>query len=266
MAVVMAAPVISGCSSTSDPSPSSDSTQGASSSNLLFYDWEENLLGPAKDLLDPDPSVSQETLHGEQLQKWIGAGRLPTEGFNRLLISEGAEPSRDAAHELAAVEESAGRAPQGAIVVTEQAVDLNGRPTGEPGYFVLNNDPALTGADIRDPLQETDSNGSPNVTFSFSDKGQKAFQDVTRQIAERGLAKAIGPVDAVQAAALSDHIAIVFGGKVLSRPIVNFAENPDGIEGRTGMQVTGGLNLDGAKRLAQELRTQDDSPTEKDRS
>ena len=39
---------------------------------------------------------------------------------------------------------------------------------------------------------------------------------------------------AEQAAALSGHFAVILDNEVQSRPIINFAENPDGIDGRTG--------------------------------
>ena len=37
-----------------------------------------------------------------------------------------------------------------------------------------------------------------------------------------------------QAGALSGHFAVVLDNEVKTRPIINFAENPDGIDGRTG--------------------------------
>ena len=44
--------------------------------------------------------------------------------------------------------------------------------------------------------RNTGQNSEPNVTFNFTDKGREAFQEVTRQIAQRGQAQAIGPVSA----------------------------------------------------------------------
>ncbi|HEX2706528.1 MAG TPA: protein translocase subunit SecF, partial [Solirubrobacterales bacterium] len=76
--------------------------------------------------------------------------------------------------------------------------------------------------------------------------------EVTRKIAQRGQAQAIGPVSAEEAGALSGHFAVVLDNEVKSRPIINFAENPDGIDGRTGAQISGGFN---SPEEAQELAT-----------
>ena len=39
----------------------------------------------------------------------------------------------------------------------------------------------------------------------------------------------------------SGHFAVVLDNEVKTRPIINFAENPDGIDGRTGAQISGGF-------------------------
>ncbi|HEX8958409.1 MAG TPA: protein translocase subunit SecF, partial [Solirubrobacterales bacterium] len=86
----------------------------------------------------------------------------------------------------------------------------------------------------------------------FTEKGREAFQEVTRRIAQRGQAQAIGPVSEQAAEATSGHFAIVLDNEVKSRPIINYAANPDGIDGRTGAQISGGFNSPGQ---AQELAT-----------
>ena len=97
-----------------------------------------------------------------------------------------------------------------------------------------------------------DEPARPNVSFSFTDDGREAFQEVTRQIAQRGQAQAIGPVSAEQAGQLSGHFAVVLDNEVKTRPIINFAENPDGIDGRTGAQISGGFT---SVQEAQDLAT-----------
>ena len=37
----------------------------------------------------------------------------------------------------------------------------------------------------------------------------------------------------------SGPFAIVLDGELVSRPIINFGENPNGIDGRTGAQISG---------------------------
>src|SRR6185312_16727876 len=144
--------------------------------------------------------------------------------------------------------------PAGTILVSEYPTDASGTvdKTAKPGWFALRDNPALSGTDITNPKQEYGEGNQPNVNFGFTDKGRDAFQEVTRQIAQRGQAQAIGPVNAEQAAALSGHFAVVLDNEVKTRPIINFAENPDGIDGRQGAQISGGFQDVGE---AQELAT-----------
>ena len=44
------------------------------------------------------------------------------------------------------------------------------------------------------------------------------------------------------AAARSGHFAVILDNEVQSRPIINFQENPDGIDGRQGAQISGGFS------------------------
>ncbi len=146
---------------------------------------------------------------------------------------------------------------QGTIVVSEKPSDANGQviEEAEPGWFALNDDPALSGTEITRPKQETDEVGQPNVTFGFTDDGRKNFQEVTRQIAQRGAASAIGPSSAESAETTSGHFAVVLDNEVKTRPIINYAQNPDGIDGRTGAQISGGFTSIGdAQDLASFLQ------------
>jgi SecD/SecF fusion protein len=136
------------------------------------------------------------------------------------------------------------KVPAGTIVVSEQPSDPNGKPVEgieNAGWYALKDNPALSGTDITNPKQETDELGQPNVVFTFTDKGREAFQSVTRQIAQRGQARAIGPASEEQAEAISGHFAVVLDNEVKTRPIINFQQNPDGIDGRTGAQISGGF-------------------------
>jgi SecD/SecF fusion protein len=149
------------------------------------------------------------------------------------------------------------RVPQGTIVVSELPVDPNGKviESAEPGWYALKDDPSLTGTEITHPKQETDELGRPNVTFKFTDSGRQAFQEVTRRIAQRGAARAIGPAAGQEAEQLSGHFAVVLDNEVKTRPIINFEQNPDGIDGRTGAQISGGFNSIGeAQELASFLQ------------
>ncbi len=136
--------------------------------------------------------------------------------------------------------------PPGTLVVSEQPVDAEGETIPEeehpPGWYALKDRPALSGTDIKNPEQNFDpTTNQPNVTFEFTDDGREAFQEVTRQIAQRGQSQAIGPVDPATAGSLSGHFAVVLDDVVETRPIINFVENPDGIDGRTGAEISGGF-------------------------
>ena len=153
--------------------------------------------------------------------------------------------------------------PQGYVILREEETpdnpdtDVDESETTPRGWFLLRDRPELTGDEIRNPEQQTDpTTGELAVTFDFTDEGQDAFQEVTRRIAQRGAAKpeAIQATTPEQAAAISDSFAVVLDGEIVSRPIINFRENPDGISGSTGAQISGNFTLQEAQDLAEFLR------------
>lgn len=286
---------------------------------LYFYDWQNNLVGPAKELSLDGGTRDREEVDKEVRQTWTEAGRRPTQDFNRDWIVQGAEPTmwhavnlaskqprndecenctsgdqyylfeEEAPHELISGPVTAKEdlyyndqghpipkegivkmVPQGTIVVRELPSDSDGKTietdenglwensSGEKvdpaGYFVLNDDAALSGSEIKDPQQSMDQFNQPNVTFEFTGSGRQAFQEITRRIAQEGQARALGSLTDDQAAALSGNFAIILDGQVVSKPIINFQENPDGIDGRTGAQISGGFKLDEAQNLAEYLQ------------
>jgi SecD/SecF fusion protein len=148
--------------------------------------------------------------------------------------------------------------PAGTIIVSEYPIDPETEEldeTADPGWYALRDKPALSGSDITNPEQTYEqASNAPIVSFEFTDAGRDAFQEVTRAIAQRGQAQAIGPVSAEEAAALSGHFAVVLDNEVKTRPIINFAENPDGIDGRQGAQISGSFSLQEAQDLATTLQ------------
>jgi SecD/SecF fusion protein len=144
------------------------------------------------------------------------------------------------------------KVPQGTAVVAEEPQNSSGETIegAEAGWYALKDEPALSGTEITGPKQEFGPNHEPNVTFGFTDEGRDAFHEVTRNIARRGQESSIGVPGSEEVEALSGHFAVVLDNEVKTRPIINFAENPDGIDGRTGAQISGGFNSVGE---AQEL-------------
>jgi SecD/SecF fusion protein len=147
--------------------------------------------------------------------------------------------------------------PPGVVLVQMYPLDTEGRPdeTAEPGWFAIKDQPALSGNDISNPEQVYEpTTNEPVVAFDFTGGGQDAFQEVTRRIAQRGQAQAIGPVSPEEAERLSGHFAVVLDNEVKTLPIINFAENPDGIDGRTGAQIGGSFTVEEAQDLATTLQ------------
>jgi SecD/SecF fusion protein len=118
---------------------------------------------------------------------------------------------------------------------------------------VLQDNPALSGTDIRNPEQNFDQQGgnSPIVTFDFTDKGRRAFQDTTRAIAIRGLDNAPPGSNPVGA---SHHFAIALDNELVSTPYINFRENPDGIDGATARRSPAASRSRRAQNLAKLLK------------
>ncbi|MGA8745106.1 MAG: hypothetical protein WB507_04495 [Solirubrobacterales bacterium] len=142
--------------------------------------------------------------------------------------------------------------PAGTVLVSELPTNRSGSldASAQPGWYALRDRPALSGSEITDPLVGAGPAGEPSVTFAFTKKGRQAFQAVTKEIAQFGRSEAIGKISAEQAAALSGHFAVILDNEVKTRPIINFAENPQGIEGRTGAEISGGFHT---KQQAREL-------------
>jgi SecD/SecF fusion protein len=150
--------------------------------------------------------------------------------------------------------------PQGTVVATaptNPSLTLSPAELSKSPQFVLKDRPALNGTEITNPQQNFDpTTNQPNVTFDFTGSGQTAFQDVTATIATRGNATAPpGTFSSAQADQYSQHFAIVLDNQVFSNPIINFVDNPSGIDGRTGAQISGNFNIGSAQDLATILQT-----------
>jgi SecD/SecF fusion protein len=142
--------------------------------------------------------------------------------------------------------------PQGITVIqAERPANLkNTKING--GYYVLEDDSELSGSDIKDPKQSFDPRtNEPIVTFNFSKKGRQAFARVTKRIAQRGsevLLPGASNQDKFQ------HFAITLDDQIVSRATIDFIENPEGIDGRTGAQINGIGSIQETQDLAENLR------------
>jgi preprotein translocase subunit SecD len=133
-----------------------------------------------------------------------------------------------------------------------------------PYYYLFKYDPdntehpipELTGADLNLKGTRNDIDpvaAEPVVLMSFTDSGAKKFQTITQTLAERGRTlhneRGGDPQNYFQ------QFAIVLDREMRSAPTIDFNQNPAGIPGDNGAQITGIGSLNEAKDLALVLQT-----------
>ncbi|MEQ9092677.1 MAG: protein translocase subunit SecD [Miltoncostaeaceae bacterium] len=142
------------------------------------------------------------------------------------------------------------RVPAGVFLAYTEEAELQTRESSNlvRNWFVFNNNPGLTGADVtesRAAVQTRAGGGNESiVTMQFTDDGRRKFADVTRQLALDG---------SVQGELLS--FAIILDGEIVSTPTIDFQEYPFGIDGRNGAQIQGDFSTDEADTLAKQINS-----------
>ncbi|MDQ6749217.1 MAG: protein translocase subunit SecD [Actinomycetota bacterium] len=255
---------------------------------LYFYDWEASVLGRDGKPNPSDPNVTGGPSAGQAggLSYYdavaLGAKRPPmnldkatvsgqfflVDDKQKKVLQGPAESANDLVSELPGGEAPRGdrviKVNQGTLVVqAEPATDAQGKKAKKPPdrYFVLNDAPALSGKELTNIKQSfangTGAGGSPNVTFSFSDKGRSAWQRVTRTIAQRGQQQEVPGQSAApgQAPPSAQHFAAVLDGQLITVPFIDYKQNPDGIDGSNGADIEGGFTIQSAQDLARNLQT-----------
>ena len=137
--------------------------------------------------------------------------------------------------------------PQGTRVL--QAVGPTGASFASPSaqFFVMRDDAALTGHDIRAAGAGADASGQPAVTLGFTPGGEGAFHSATRDIARRGAdVSLVGE-------SLNQHFAVVLDNRLLTVPSIDFRQYPDGIQ-TDRADIAGGFTRQSAADLATQLR------------
>jgi SecD/SecF fusion protein len=141
--------------------------------------------------------------------------------------------------------------PRGIVVI--EATRAPNQPDDVNNYFVIEDDSELSGADIKNPEQNTDQTTSePIVTMEFTDKGREAFATVTKRLAQRG-SEIIAPPGTDRDQTLQ-RFAITLDDEIVSLATIDYRENPEGIDGRTGAQINGIGTLQETQDLAESLR------------
>jgi len=253
---------------------------------LQFYDWEKNVLGKDCKPAPTDFSVTGGSSAGRQggaklYDALARARRCPPvtnlnspTGEKFYLVDDkkreviaGPEESEKTLRDSEAAKDASEvarvvKVNEGTTVVQAESINPNADATapGPDSWFVLRDDVALAGTDIKNPEQNFDSGpgstGGPNVTFDFTDTGRKKWQGVTREIVQRGQSFVVTadgqPVQDVESRA--QHFAIVLDDQLVSVPFIDFQQNPDGIDGSAGSQISGGFTTKSAQALANQLK------------
>jgi SecD/SecF fusion protein len=234
--------------------------QVGSTAQMYFYDWEPNVIPP------PGSNNPTETPFPRLFDAVQLAAKQPSEckgcttGPRFYLFGKRSEQliaGPEQARSDLFVDQPGHKQPPGSVVVEVPQGTLvvladKQNPDEPDRWYVIHDRPELSGTDITNPEQNYDPNtNQPNVTFGFTGDGRTKFQDVTRRIAQRGAAQHLPGNDP---AADSGHFAIVLDNEIVSRPIINFQENPDGIDGRQGAQISGSFTLNQAQDLAEFLK------------
>ena len=244
--------------------------QVGSTAQLFFYDWEANILD--EDCrTDPDENSSgKQPITGfYRAVQQAGKCKAQADGNNNAADAprfyafdktskrplNGGAPSESRAAVLDDLPQDVDPAdvevlqiPEGILVVRDAKPDAEAPDPDR--FWVIQDNPALSGTDIRNPEQNFDETRQPVVTFDFTDKGREAFKRITANIAERGVDNAL-PGDNPTLA--SQHFAIVLDDELISAPYINYQENPEGIDGSTGAQISGSFTIPEAQDLARIL-------------
>jgi SecD/SecF fusion protein len=181
-----------------------------------------------------------------------GKPTCPAEETEQNLYADGYKPP-------AGAKVKAVRINPGTVLVQARPVEsASGKVTqaSPNSWYVLNDDPVLTGSDITNPAQSFDEGaggtGAPNVTFGFTSHGKGTFERVTKEIAHRGQE---AQLPGVSKEAALQHFAVVLDGQLITTPSIDYTKYPEGIDSSSGSEISGGFTITSAQNLAQELQS-----------
>jgi SecD/SecF fusion protein len=145
------------------------------------------------------------------------------------------------------------KVPEGVVVVEQEPAP--NQPPQIQRFTVLEDDSELSGDDIKNPKAASNpTTNAPVVTMEFTDKGREAFARVTKRIAQRGFDAATLQPGATDKQQFFQHFAITLDNQIVSLATIDFVQNPEGIDGRTGAEIENIGDFNAANDLAESLR------------
>jgi SecD/SecF fusion protein len=254
--------------------------QVGTTAQMFFFDWEKNVIGPDGKTAPQDTAVTGGGQAGSagcipQYEAVERAAKQPqrnnenqaiprskfylVNGKTKKVIAgpEALQSDLENSDKVVRYERRGGKGSvvnvkPGTIIVRAEVPDNAPKAQQNPDcYYVLQDSFALRGTDIDNPEQNFDQRTqAPNVTFDFTDSGRKKWKETTKQIAQRGQES----VGLLPADAANQHFAIVLDNELISVPYIDFTENPEGIDGSQGSEISGGFTIKSAQKLANELK------------
>src|SRR5437764_1554290 len=147
----------------------------------------------------------------------------------------------------------------GTVVLQAHPIEAaSGKVTNKSpeSWYVVKDNPVLTGADITHPQQGfnegSGGNGQPNVNFGFTGHGRGTFERVTKEIAHRGQEAQLPGVPKELAL---QHFAVALDGQLITVPSIDYTQYPEGIDAANGSEISGGFTITSAQDLANELQS-----------
>jgi SecD/SecF fusion protein len=258
--------------------------QIGTTAQLALYDFEPNVIPPNADVQNPEDRPYNrliDAVRAASKQPEVSLEQCQKQGctasgdlfylFDKNSLEPIGSPSEVKADLYKNLPPGVEKADTTVVAVPRGTIVIEDKPDDDPTtdadesdapatFFVLHDKPGLTGDQITDPKPGTDQFNQPTVDFNFTDEGRDNFATVTAAIAQRGAedcfettGQACGGIPSAQAEQFSGSFAIVLDGELISKPIINFVDNPNGIDGRTGAQISG-VTAQEAQDLAEVLK------------
>ena len=217
---------------------------------LMFINFNQNVVPPIEgepDLLKAIRTAQSTTPDNDRGQRTLYALDKRTHEYlaGPELTRKALQDTLPRGRELKDVQVEA--VPRGLFLAYQhEQLQTRTDASGRRIWFVFQNNPGLTGADVTEARSTLDTGGTnePIVTMQFTDHGRRQFADITRQLAIDG--KVQGQLQS---------FAIILDGEIVSNPTIDYKQYPFGIDGRNGAQIQGNFSRSEADTLAKQINS-----------